>query len=223
MSFWRAALSIVAKDVTADLRSRETLSALLVFALLVVLVFSFALELRVDNARQLAPGVLWVAFAFAGILGLNRSFIVEREESCISGLMLAPVDRSAIYVGKFLGNTLFMCTAEALVLPAVAVLFDVPALNPGLWLVILLGTVGFAAIGTTLAAIAVSTRAREVMLPILLLPITIPVLIAASKATGLVLDGKSLAEAGNWLRLLVAADVFFVTVSCLGFEYVLEE
>lgn len=223
MSAWRAVMAIVAKDVAAELRSKETLSTLLVFALMVVVVFNFAFELRVENVRQIAPGVLWVAFTFSGVLALNRSFVLEREEDCIEGLRLTPVDRGVIYVGKFLGNTLFMLAAEACILPLFAVLFDVSVLNPALWLIVVLGTVGFAAVGTLFAAMAVNTRAREAMLPLLLFPIAVPVLIAATKATGQALDGQALSEIYSWLRLLVAFDLIFTILAWLGFEYVLEE
>jgi heme exporter protein B len=223
MSAWRAVVAIVAKDVAAELHSKETLSTLLVFALMIVVVFNFAFELRVDNVRQIAPGVLWVAFAFAGVLALNRSFVVEREEGCIDGLRLTPVDRGAIYLGKFLGNTLFMLVAEACILPVFAVLFDVSILQPTLWLIVLLGTVGFVAVGTLFAAMTANTRAREAMLPLLLFPIAVPVLIAATKSTGQVLDGQSLPEVYSWLRLLLAFDIIFTVIAWLGFEYVMEE
>jgi heme exporter protein B len=223
MSAWRAVMAIVAKDVAAELRSKETLSTLLIFALMVVVVFNFAFELRVENVRQIAPGVLWVAFTFAGVLALNRSFVVEREEGCIEGLRLTPVDRGAIYLGKFLANTLFMLMGEACILPIFAVLFDVSILNPVLWLIVVLGTVGFVAVGTLFAAMAVNTRAREAMLPLLLFPIVVPVLIAATKSTGQVLDGQPLSEVYSWLRLLLAFDIIFTIIAWLGFEYVLEE
>jgi heme exporter protein B len=223
MSAWRAVMAIVAKDVAAELRSKETLSTLLIFALMIVVVFNFAFELRVENVRQIAPGVLWVAFTFSGILALNRSFVVEREEGCIEGLRLTPVDRGVIYLGKFLGNTLFMLMAEACILPVFAVLFDVSILNPVLWLIVVLGTLGFVAVGTLFAAMAVNTRAREAMLPLLLFPIAVPVLIAATKSTGQVLDGQPLSEVYSWLRLLLAFDIIFTVIAWLGFEYVLEE
>lgn len=223
MSAWRAIKAIVAKDVAAELRGKETLSTLLIFSLMIVVIFNFAFELRVENVRQIAPGVLWVAFTFAGILALNRSFVVEREEGCIEGLRLTPVDRGVIYLGKFLGNTLFLLVTEACILPIFAVLFDVSILDPVLWLIIVLGTVGYVAVGTLFAAMAVNTRAREAMLPLLLFPIAVPVLIAATKATGQVLDGQPLSEVYSWLRLLLAFDIIFVVIAWLGFEYVLEE
>lgn len=223
MSFWRAMLAILVKDITVELRSRETFSAMLVFALLIAVVFSFALELRVDNARQLAPGILWVAIAFSGVLGINRSFLLEREGACIEGLMLSPQDRSVIYVGKVLASVLFMLLAEAFLLPVLAVLFDVPILSPSLWVILLLGTLGLAVVGTLFAAMTVSTRARDIMLPLLLFPVVVPVIIAATKSTGLILDGRPLAEAFVWMRLMSAFDIVFMVIAVLGFEYVVEE
>ncbi len=223
MTRWRGSLGIVAKDVATEMRSKEALGAMLVFALLVIVIFNFALELRVDNARQIAPGILWVAFAFAGMLGFNRSFALERENACMEGLMLAPTDRSAIYLGKLLVNILFMSVAEVCVLPVFAALFDIPILNPALWLVILLGTVGLCAVGTLFAVMAVSTRAREVVLPLLLFPIAVPLIIAAVKSTGQILDGQRLSETLVWLRLMLAFDVVFTLLAFLGFEYVIEE
>lgn len=223
MNVWRGVAAIIAKDVTAELRSKDTLSALLVFSLLVVVIFNFAFELRVDNATELAPGVLWVAFTFAGVLALNHSFVQEREAGCIEGLMLTPVDRSVIYMGKFVANLLFMLVSEVLVLPVSAILFDIPVLNPALWCITALGTIGFAAVGTLFSAMTVNTHAREALLPLLLFPVSVPVLIAATKSTGLILDGRPLSEVYSWIRLLLAFDVISVVVALLSFEYVLEE
>jgi heme exporter protein B len=223
VGFLRKTLAIVHKDITAELRTKEMFSSMFVFALLVIVIFNFAFELRVDNIKQVAPGVLWVAFTFAGMLGLNRSFVLEKDKGCLEGLLLAPVDRSAIYFGKMLGNLIFMSVVEAIVLPIFWVLFNPPLFSPALILVIVLGTLGFAGVGTLFSAIAVHTRAREVMLPILLFPIVVPLMIAAVKATGGLLDGQPLSEMHNWLNLLVGFDVIFLTVSYMTFDYVVEE
>lgn len=220
---WRGIAAIVRKDLLTELRTKETLSTLFVFALLIVVIFNFAFELRVDNVTALAPGVLWVAFTFAGILALNRSMVQERESGCMEGLMLAPVDRSVIYLGKFVANSLYMLISEAAVLPLFAVLFGVSIFIPLLWLVILLGTVGFAAAGTLFSAMTVSTRAREALLPLLLFPATVPMLIAATRSTGLLLDQSPLSEVYSWIRLLLAVDVIALAVAILGFDYILEE
>ncbi len=223
MAYLRKVFAIVAKDVAAELHTREIVSAMLVFSLLALFVFSFALDLRGEMARVAAPGVLWATAAFAGILGLSRSLAREEQTGCIDGLLLAPVDRSAIFFGKALGNLIFMVIVEVVLLPLFAALFDAPLLQPGVLLVTALGTVGYAAVGTLLAAIAVNTRAREVMLPVLLLPLAFPILIAAVQATGGLLGGQSLADVGGWLNLLVAYDLIIVAASMLTFGYVVEE
>ena len=220
---WRGVLAVVKKDLLTELRTRETLSTSFIFALLIVVILNLSFELRVDNVLQMAPGVLWVAFTFAGMLALNRSLAQERESGCIEGLMLAPVDRSVIYLGKFIANSLYMLLSEAAVLPLFAALFGVSIAIPLLWLVVLLGTIGFAAAGTLFSAMTVSTRAREALLPMLLFPATVPILIAATRSTALLLDQHPLSEVYSWLRLLLAADVIALVVAMLGFDYVLEE
>jgi heme exporter protein B len=223
LSFLRKVWAIVVKDVAAELHTREMVSAMLVFSVLAMLIFSFALDLRGDMARAAAPGVLWATVAFGGTLGLSRSLAREQQAGCIDGLLLAPVDRSAIFFGKALGNVAFMVVVEVVLLPLFSALFDVPLLRPGVLVVTALGTVGYAAVGTLLAAIAVNTRAREVMLPILLLPLAVPALIAAVQATGGLVEGGTLAEVGGWVRLLVVYDLVIVAVSTLTFGYVVEE
>ncbi len=222
MSYLSKVLAIVWKDVVAELRTKEMFSSMLVFALLVIVIFNFSFDLRVENIAQVAPGVLWVTFAFASTLELNRSLALEMENDCLDGLLLAPMDRSVIYFGKMLGNLIFICTIEALILPIFSVLFDLNLIRPSLLLTIFLGTVGFAGVGTLLSAIAVNTRAREVMLPVLLFPIILPVVIAATKATGGILDGLPLGDIAHWLRFLVAFDIIFLVVSYLTFDFVVQ-
>ncbi len=175
-----------------------------------------------DSVRQMAPGALWVTFTFAGLLGLNRAFAAERDQGSLEGLLLAPMDRSAIYFGKTLANVAFMLLVEVIVLPTATVLFDLNLLRAELLLVTFLGTVGFASVGTLLGAVAINTRARDVMLPILLFPIAIPVVIAAVKLTAAILDTGSAAEGGVWWPILLSFDAIFLTVSALVFEYVME-
>ncbi len=223
MGFLRKTWTIVVKDIAAELHTREMLSAMLVFSVLMLLVFSFALDLRGAVARAAAPGVLWATVAFAGTLGLSRSLAREQQTGCIDGLLLAPVDRSAIFFGKALGNLVFMIVVEVVLLPLFSALFNVPLLQGGVIIVMALGTVGYAAVGTLLAAVAVNTRAREVMLPVLLLPLAVPALIAAVQATGGLVEGGTLAEVGGWIRLLVVYDLIIVAISMLTFGYVVEE
>jgi len=222
MSFLSNVLAIVWKDVLAELRTKEMFSSMLVFSLLVIVIFNFSFDLRVENIAQVAPGVLWVTFAFASTLELNRSLALEMENDCLDGLLLAPMDRSVIYFGKMLGNLIFICTIEALILPIFSVLFNLNLIRPPLLLTIFLGTVGFAGVGTLLSAIAVNTRAREVMLPVLLFPIILPVVIAATKVTGGILDGIPLGDLAHWLRFLVAFDVIFLVVSYMTFDFVVQ-
>jgi heme exporter protein B len=221
--FLRALGAVVWKDLAAELRSRELLSAMLVFSLLVILIFNFALELDASARASVTSGVLWVTFAFAGTLGLNRSMAMEKDRGCLDGLLLAPVDRSAIYFGKAIGNLVFMFLVELIVLPLYSVLYNINLFKPGLLLAIALGSVGYVAVGTLLATMAVQTRTRDVLLPILLFPLVIPVLIAAVKASGGFLEGLEFAEILPWLNLLIVYDVVFIAVAFMTFEFVVEE
>ncbi len=222
-SYLDKVLALVWKDVASELRTREMLSSMFVFAILVIVIFNFAFELKVDNTEAVAPGVLWVAIVFAGMLGLNRSFIGEKDKGCMEGLLLCPVDRSAIYLGKMIGNVLFMLAMEVIVLPIFAAFFNLSIFDPRLLLIVLLGTLGFAGVGTLFAAVAVHTKTREVMLPILLLPVAVPVLVAAVKATGEVIARTPPPTPGPWMGVLVGFDVIFLTVAYLTFEYVFQE
>jgi heme exporter protein B len=221
--FWRAVTAIVWKDLAAELRSRELFSAMLVFSLLVILIFNFALELDIRARQSLTAGVLWVTFAFAGTLGLNRSMAVEKDRGCFDGLLLAPVDRAALYLGKAFSNFVFMLIVEAVVLPAYGVLYNINLFHPGLLLVILLGSIGYTAVGTLLSTMSVQTRTRDVLLPILLFPVIVPVLIAAVKASGGYLTDAPMSDIAPWLNLLIGYDVIFITLAILFFEYVVEE
>jgi heme exporter protein B len=222
-SYLRAVGAVVWKDLAAELRSRELLSSMLVFALLVILVFNFALELDVAARQTVTSGVLWVTFAFAGTLGHNRSMAVERDRGCLDGLLLAPVDRSALYFGKALGNLAFMLIIEAFVLPIYSLLYNVNLFHPGLIGVVLLGSIGYAAVGTLLASMAVQARTRDVLLPILLFPVVLPVLVSAVKATNAVLLGLEAADVWPWLNLLIAYDVIFTAAAFMLFDFVVEE
>ena len=222
-SLWRAVWAIVWKDLAAELRSREMLSSMLVFSLLVILIFNFALELDAKTRATVTSGVLWVTFVFSGTLGLNRSMAIEKDRGCLDGLLLAPVDRSAIFFGKAISNLVFMLVVAAIILPIYSVLYNTSLLNPGLLLVILLGSIGYIAVGTLLASMAVQARTRDILLPILLFPVIIPALIAAVKASAGFLQGIELAEIQPWLNLLIVYDVVFTAVAFMIFDYVVEE
>jgi heme exporter protein B len=222
-AYFAKVVAIVWKDLVAELRTKEMFSSMLVFALLVIVIFNFAFELKSADMTDLAPGMLWVAFTFAGVLGLNRSFALEKDRGALEGLMLTPLDRSGIYVAKMLSNLIFMSLVELMVLPLFWVLSNLMFFPIALIPVVILGTLGFVAIGSLFAAMTVNARAREVMLPVLLFPVAAPLIVAAVKATGTVLAGQPLTRAGGWLQLLLACDVIFLVLSILTFEYVIEE
>jgi len=222
-SFIKAVAAIVWKDLAAEFRSRELLSAMLVFSLLVILIFNFALELDIKTRQSVTAGVLWSTFAFAGTLGLNRSMAIEKDRGCLDGLLLAPVDRSAIYFGKVISNLAFMLIVEAIVLPVYSILYNTNLFKPGLLMVILLGSIGYSAVGTLLSAMSVQTRTRDILLPILLFPVVIPVLLAAVKASEGFLNGSELSEILFPINLLIAYDIIFIAVSFMVFDNVVEE
>ncbi|MBV9020143.1 MAG: heme exporter protein CcmB [Ktedonobacteraceae bacterium] len=215
------ALAILWKDVRYELRSKQTWIGMGMFALLVLVIFNFAFDLRVDNKAAVAPGALWVAFIFASLLGLGRTLAAEREQGPLDRLLLCPVDRKAIYLAKLLGNVLFIGVVEIVALPIFAALFDVPLFVGALLPIVLFGTLGIATIGTLFSTMAAATRARELLLPVLVFPLLVPVVIAAVRATS-----NLLAPSVNeppWLGLIIAFDVIFLSVSLLTFEYIVEE
>ena len=223
MSFWRKVLAITWKDALAEMRTKEIISAVLVFTLLVIVIFSFAFGTDPDLVKQVASGMLWVTFAFAGVLSLNRAFIMEKEEGCLEGLMVSPVSREVIYVGKALGSLLFMLVIEAIALPIFALLFNLGVFSFQLVIVIILTTIGFVSVGTLFSALAVNTKAREMVLPILFFPIVAPVIISAVKASELALAGEPWSGMSSWLQIIIAFDVIFLVVSYLVFAFVIEE
>lgn len=223
-AYLKKVIAIAGKDITAELRTKEMMSAMFVFSLLVIFIFNFTFDLRADNATVLAPGVLWVAVAFASILGLGRSFIVERDRGSLEGLLLLPVDRSAIYFGKVISNIIFIALIETIILPLFIVFFNQPLfVFPALTGIVILGTIGFAGVGTLFSAMVIHTKARDVLLPILLFPVVIPVLLASVRLTAGILDQLPLADIQDWLGLLIAFDVIFIAVSFILFEFIVEE
>ncbi len=223
MSFWSKVIAITWKDALSEMRTREIVFSVLVFTLLVIVIFNFAFGAGQEMMAVVAPGMLWVTFAFAGVLSLNRSFIPEKEEGCLEGLMVCPISREVIYVGKMLSSLLFMLIIEAIALPIFAFLFNLPVLSLQVITITVLTTIGFVAVGTLFSALAVNTKAREMVLPILFLPIVIPIIIGAVKASGLALSGKPWGSLSPWLQIIVAFDVIFLVVSYLIFAFVIEE
>ncbi len=215
--------NILWKDLVSEWHTKDFITPVLVFALLVIIIFNFAFQPDEESIGLVAPGVLWVAFTFAGVLGLNRSFAREKERGCLDGLMLGPVSREAIYLGKMLGSFIFMFLVELISMPIFSIFLNLPLLMPRLILIAFLATIGFVAVGTLFAAMAVHTRAREVMLPILFFPVVVPLLIAAVESTSLVMAGASWQSMASWLQMIIAFDVIFLVVSALSFEFVLEQ
>jgi heme exporter protein B len=222
-SFFSALRALIWKDLTAEWRSRENLSAMLIFALLVILIFNFALELDIDAQESLSAGVLWTTFVFAGTIGLNRSLAVEKDRGCLDGLLLAPVDRSVIFFGKAGGNLLFMLIVEIIVLPVYSFLYGTAVFQPGFLLIVLLGSIGYVAVGTLLATMVVQVRTRDILLPIILFPLALPVIIAAVKASQGFLSLLPMAEITPWINILVVYDLIFIAAAYMAFDFVLEE
>ncbi len=223
MRFWRKVIAIAWKDTLSEMRTKEIIASVLVFTLLVIVIFNFAFGASQEMMVLVAPGILWVTFAFAGVLSLNRSFILEKEEGCLEGLMVCPVSRETIYVGKMLASLLFMLIIEAIALPIFALLFNLAVLSPQLIVITVLTTVGFVAVGTLFSALAVNTKAREMVLPILFFPIVAPLIISAVEASGLALSGEQWGSLASWLGIIGAFDAVFLVVSFLVFTYVIEQ
>ncbi len=219
-AFWQTVAAIVRKDLRGELRSRELVGSMGLFTLLSILVFSFALELNRDARQEVVNGVLWVTLVFASILGLNRGMAQEREGGNMDALMIAPVSRAAVYTGKLIGNLLFTLTVGVVLLPIMTVLYDVNLFRVELVLTLTFGVLGLAAIGTLLAAMTVQTRARETLLPIVLLPAALPIVLIVVRAT----DGLLLGDAiGAWFIALIVIDVIYVTLGAVLFEYTTED
>jgi heme exporter protein B len=221
--FLRTTIAIYAKDLRLEARTRESIVAVLVFALLSAFIFQFAFDPNPRVVATVGPGIVWVAYLFAGILGLGRTFVLERDGGTLDGLVLAPVSREAIYAGKVLGAFTLMAVVEALMLPVFVVLYDLPVINPWFASMTLLATLGFAAVGTIFSAIAVQTRAREVLLPLLFLPVVLPVVVAAVASSSSIFQGEGWSDFGRWFQLLLVFDTLFLVISSLAFEYVLED
>jgi heme exporter protein B len=217
--------ALIWKDLLVEARGRETILAGAVFALLILVIFNFAFDLRVSDVAAVAPGVLWVTVTFAGVLSLGRAFARERDRRTLDGLLLAPLDRSALYLAKVITSVASMLVVEVVAVPAFIGLFNLVVDLPLLVLALVLGTLGLGGVGTLFAAIAAHTRAREVLLPLLLFPIQVPVILATVKSTGAAIrvPGLDAPDVGQWLGLLIAFDGLFLGLSVLLFDYAIEE
>ncbi|MDA0799418.1 MAG: heme exporter protein CcmB [Chloroflexi bacterium] len=222
-SYLRSAVAVYAKDMRLEARTKETFSAVLAFAVIVAFVFGFAFDPSPTVVALVGPGIVWVAYVFTGILGMNRTFAVERDRGTLEGLLLAPVGREAIYAGKLASTTTIMLVVEVLLYPVFLVLFELNLFNIWFVLITIAATVGFSAVGTLFSAIAAHTRAREILLPLLFLPIVLPVIIGAVASTSAALAGDGWGGVGKWLQFIVAFDLVFLVLSSWAFDFVLEE
>jgi heme exporter protein B len=221
--YWRAVGAVAWKDLRAEIRSRELINSMVLFTFMTVMVFSLALELDREARQTTVAGVLWVTIVFAGLIGLSRSLAAEKDRGSLDALLLAPVERSALFFGKMIGNLLFVLVIALVLLALLTVLFNVTLLKPLLVVVVVLGTLGFTTAGTLLSSMSVHARAREALLPIILMPVVLPVLISAVRASTAILEGLPRADWFPWVQLLVVADVIFLAAGYGLFDYVVEE
>jgi heme exporter protein B len=217
--------AIFRKDLLIELRTKDSLNSMLFFGVVVLVVFNFAMESLRDSIHSAVPGVLWVAFTFSGTLGLNRMFAAEKENSCLQGLLMIPVDRGVIYLGKMLAATVFMLVSEVVIFVFSLIFFNLTVWNeiPYLVLVFLIGTLGFTAVGTILSAIAVNTKLREVLLPLILFPVILPILVNAVEATNIILNTSDYSALKLPLTVMSVFTIVFGTIAYLLFEHILED
>jgi heme exporter protein B len=221
--FFPAVLAVLWKDLQAELRSRELVGSMGLFALLSILIFSFALELDRIARTESVSGVLWVTVVFASVLGLNRSLAMERDQGNLDALLLAPVDRNAIFFGKLIGNFIFTLVVGLILILLMTVLYNLTLTRLWLVMVLVLGTLGFSTVGTLLATMTVQTRARESLLPIVMMPVALPLLLSAVRATTGILNDTPQDDWLAWVQILAILNLIYMTMSFLLFEYVIEE
>lgn len=225
MKFIEKLWAIVWKDFISEFRTKEMILSMCLFSFLILIIFNFAFGSSVKDDREMMAGVLWVAFIFSGLTGLGRSFSAERDKGTFQGLVLCPVSPWTIFLAKLIGVFLFTTVMEIITTLIYTVLYNtsvIPFLAP-LGMIAFLGTLGFTAVGTVFSAISATTKSRDVLLSILFFPISVPVIIASVKATGIILSGKPLQAVFPWLKILIAFDLVFLLVSYLTFEYIVEE
>ncbi|MFQ5603872.1 MAG: heme exporter protein CcmB [bacterium] len=217
--------AILWKDLLSEFRTKEMILSMLVFSLMVAVIFNFSFPIASEFIQEAAPGILWMTFIFASLLGMNRSFVYEVDKGCLQGIMLAPVSRVVIYISKLLVNLIFISLVEAIILPIFSIFFDFNILDVfwELLFVIFITTIGIAVIGTLFSAISVNTKTREVMLPILHFPVSIPIIIGAVQATAAIFQGEQWGVVWNFVKIIIAFDIIFFIIAILTFEYIIEE
>ena len=224
MNFLKVIRWIAWKDLICEIRSRESISSMVFFALVVILIFSFSFSMDLKAAGDIMPGVIWVAFAFSGILGLGKSFSAELENDCLESLRISPTPPGALYLGKLIGNLVFMLIMEIILFPLFVIFFNLDVVEnlPMLLLIFLAGTIGLSSLGTLFSAMTVQIRAREVMLPVLLLPLAVPVMIGSVEATRGALNGDPFEMYRQWLELLLIFDLIFTVVCFWIFDFIMD-
>jgi heme exporter protein B len=225
VSFYRQIIAILKKDIISELRTKEMVTSMFLFVMLSMVIFNYAFGADRNDLTTFGGGLLWLAFLFTSILGLNRSFVHEKDEGCLDGLLLAPIDRSIIYIGKMLGNLIFLTTVEMVALPIFIIFFinsNFTSYLDLLIIVIFLSNIGISSVGTLLSTISINTKTRDLMLPIIFLPVIIPLLVAAVVSTGGILSGgKHLDSVYSSLRFLAAYDIIFLLVSYALYDFLI--
>jgi heme exporter protein B len=221
--YWRVVMAVAWKDLRAEIRGRELVVSMMLFAAISVLIFSFALELDARAQEETVGGVLWVTVAYAGTLGLGRSMAAEKDKGSLDALLIAPVSRSALFFGKMIGNLIFTIAVGLLMVLLLTILFDTNLFLPLLIGVLVMGCLGFSTTGTMVASMSVYARARETLLPILLLPIALPVIISATRASIALITELPQEDWLPWIILLFAVDFVFIVMSYFLFGFIVEE
>ncbi len=221
----KTVIAIIKKDILSELRSKDTFVSMFTFSLIIIFVFNLVLDLTSNIKNSISPAALWITFLFSGSIGLSRSYYIEKESEAIKGILLAPVDRSIIYLGKFFSNLIFLLIIEIITIPIFIILFNYEFSITFLEIlvVLIIGTIGFSTVGTLFSAISLNTRLREVLLPLLYFPIIIPILLNAIRVTSSLLSGGSLSDNGSSLQVLIAFDIIFLSAGVLLYEYIIEE
>ncbi|UII55272.1 heme exporter protein CcmB [Cytobacillus spongiae] len=218
------ALAIASKDIRNELKSKQNFGMMVIFSSLVILIFSFAFDPTQNSVKMIIPGLIWVITIFSGILGLNRSFLVEQDNECIIGLLVAPIDPTSIYLGKVLSNLVIVTAVQLISVPVLFILFDFHFYGDYLWfiLIVFIATFGFIIVGTFLAALAANAKNSEMLLPVLLLPLLSPLMIAAVQATRIILENEGIQDVKSWFQLMVGYDLLFFAVCFFLFEFIME-
>ena len=221
--YWRIVKAIVWKDLNIEMRKKTLVSALLLFSFMVTLIFTFALELDKSTRENVAVGVLWVTFVFSATLGLNQTFAYEKDQGSLEGMLLSPIDYTTIFVGKFISTYIFVVIVEIIVIPMFYILYGIPLFSPIFLLIVLLGSFGYTLVGTLLATISMRTQSREIMLPILLFPVSMPIVIAAVQCSNVIISGANWNQFSSAFNLVVVYDIIFIGVAIMTFDYLIQE